>query len=126
MNHSSFKRVLLASTAFAFAAALTACGEPVEKSLVKQEAAPVAAADSAPVVDVADIISRAQASHEKSVAMSHGWTRTQPLINKASDALTSGETDAAQEMAERALGMADAAVAQAEIEKTAWQARVPK
>jgi len=126
MNHSIIKRVLLASAAFTFVGTLAGCGEPVEKSLVKQHAASVAAAESEPTVDVADIISQAQASHDKSVAMAHGWTRTQPLIDKASDALTSGEADNAREMAARALVMADAAIAQAELEKTAWTARVPK
>ena len=127
MSNLSVKGTLLVGTLVAIAVGVSACGEPVEKSLLeKHEAAPAATTQTVEKPDVDDIISRAQATHDKSVALAHGWTRTQPLINKASDALTSGDAEAAREMAERALVMAHAAVAQAELEMTAWKARVPK
>ncbi len=120
-----FKRVLFTTGLCVLVAGLSACGEPVEKVLEAKAGHNTRVKDVA-LVEPASLIVEAQALHDKSMSQSHGWTTTQPMIDKARAAMNEGDTDTARELAERALSMATAAVEQGKTEATAWKARVPQ
>lgn len=92
-------------------------------ALVSLLAAPVAmAADSA-----ADRVAEAEKAYQ-AVASETGyqWLTTTRALKAAKKALADGQSDEAIKQAEFALDLVEATKLQAEIEKTAWQARVPK
>jgi len=123
LNCELFKPVLLGITVTVLVVGLSACGKPVEKMLVEEASSN---AEAPPADDVSSIIAQAQAKHDEAMALSHGWTRTQPLIDRATVAEAEGDEGAARALAERALLQASASVEQAHLEVNAWKARVPK
>ena len=76
--------------------------------------------------DVNALLADAVAADQRAAESLHAWTKTSRLIEKSRRLLAEGQDEAALETARRALFIAEASVAQAEREKTAWQARVPK
>ena len=126
LSSSLSKKFVLGATVILLVVGLGGCGKPVEKILVEEEAAIETRVSAAPVADVATIIEQAQTQHDKAIALSHGWTRTQPLIDNASVALDGGDAAAARTFAKRALAQATASVEQAQLEVNAWKVRAPK
>ncbi|MBT4522248.1 MAG: hypothetical protein HOC23_19795, partial [Halieaceae bacterium] len=70
-------------------------------------------------------IERAQQSLNKATELGHAWSVTPTLIDAAEAELAARRPDAALVAAQRALVTANAAIAQAKSEQSAWQARVP-
>ena len=120
------KRALFAATVGIVIAGLSACGKPVEK--MEREEPTAAAETTAAVVQatVPEIISQAEAKYAEALALSHAWTTTRTLIEKASAALAAGDAGKARALAEQALATAEASLEQAEVEEQAWQSRVPQ
>lgn len=75
--------------------------------------------------DPAATLAKADAVYEKALALGHGWSVTQPLIDEAHAALAGGDQLKAQALADRALLTAEQSLEQAEREQTAWRSRVP-
>ena len=85
-------------------------------------AQPAAAGSSA---EVERLLAASESSLDKARAQGNSWTSTEKLMGAAREALAAGDTDAAQELASRALLTADMAQQQIKLEQGAWQARVP-
>ncbi len=84
--------------------------------------APVAMA-----ADPADLVAEAENAYQ-TVASETGyqWLTTTRALKAARQALADGQSDEAIKQAQFALDLVEATKLQAEIEKKAWQARVPK
>ncbi|WP_439107463.1 hypothetical protein [Congregibacter sp.] len=74
--------------------------------------------------DPAATLARASEIHQQALAEEHGWSVTEPLMAEAKAAMEAGDAELAQELADRALLVAEQSLKQARDEKTAWQARV--
>jgi hypothetical protein len=85
-------------------------------------AQPAAAGSSA---EVERLLAATESSLDKAREEGNSWSSTEKLMGAAREALAAGDTDAAQELASRALLTADTAQQQTTLEQDAWQARVP-
>jgi hypothetical protein len=73
--------------------------------------------------EVLAVLELAEARYSEALALEHGWSVTEPLMQEAREALAAGDSEAALELAERALLTAEQALRQADEEKRAWQQR---
>jgi hypothetical protein len=94
---------------------VAACAEP---EVGTQEAADPAAKARAAVA-------QAEARYAASAEAGHAWRQPKALIEDARQALEAGDFETALNNADRAIAMADASLAQAEAEKSAWRHRLP-
>lgn len=68
-------------------------------------------------------LEQAELQHARAVELEHAWSTTTTLMDEARSALASGDVEAAQSLAERALLTANKAIEQAETERAAWRER---
>jgi phage shock protein A len=73
---------------------------------------------------VFDTLERANTAYEEALALEHGWSVTEPLMQEARQALSAGNDSLAQELADRALLTAQMALEQARSEPDKWKDRV--
>lgn len=73
---------------------------------------------------VLDTLERATTAYEQALALEHGWSVTEPLMEEARQALAEGDDTRALELAERALLTAEMSLKQARKESTNWKDRV--
>jgi hypothetical protein len=125
MNSSILKLMLLSAVAVFTTVGISACGKPVEKILVEETSTKIEEPQSVQQASVDELIAQAEASYAEAVTMSHAWTTTRTLIDKASAALKAGDSGSARALAEQALATAIASVEQGRVEAQAWQSRVP-
>lgn len=85
--------------------------------------APVAVAGDAD--DVEKVLGETAAELATARSAGNSWTSTDKLVTAAREALASGDTTNALELANRALLTANMAQQQGNAEQGAWQARVP-
>lgn len=73
--------------------------------------------------DVESVLAEAASLHQQALALEHGWSVTEPLMEEARAALAAGDSERAEEIARRARLTAEQAVEQARREQTAWRER---
>jgi len=78
-----------------------------------------------PAAAARDAIALAEQRQQASAELGHAWHEPIVLIGAARDALEAGAYDTAKERADRAAAMAEAAIAQAQAEETAWRQQPP-
>jgi hypothetical protein len=70
-------------------------------------------------------VAQAEALYGSSWEAGHAWRAPKALIDDARAALEAGDYETAASNADRATAMAEASLAQAEAESTAWRNRFP-
>jgi hypothetical protein len=89
----------------------------------------VACTKSEVPADPADLaraaLAEAEARYQTSREAGHAWRAPKALIDDARAALEAGDYETAASHADRATAMAEASLAQAEAESTAWRDRFP-
>jgi hypothetical protein len=80
----------------------------------------LARADSAAIDE---LLAKTAALHAEALAMEHGWSVTEPLMEEARAAQADGDLERAEALAQRALLTAEQAVLQAKREADAWRER---
>ncbi len=78
-----------------------------------------------PAEQASTAVAAAEARYQASRDAGHAWRKPAALIDEARIALEAGDYQTAVSIAERATAMADASLAQAEAERTAWHDRFP-
>ncbi len=78
-----------------------------------------------PAEQASAAVTAAEARYQASRDAGHAWRQPAALIGDARAALDAGDYQTAVSIAERATAMADASLAQAEAESTAWRTRFP-
>jgi len=78
-----------------------------------------------PAASAQQAIEQAEARYQQSWAAGHAWSPTKARLHNAQEAFAAKDYAAALTEAERALALADASLAQAQAEQSAWQDRFP-
>ena len=73
-----------------------------------------------------ELIAKAEALQEEARGQLYAWVATSKFIEEAKAAQTAGDFKKASELAERAIQLAQASLAQAKKEALSWHTRVPK
>jgi len=71
-------------------------------------------------------IDAAAARYEESRAAGHAWLQTSVRLENARQALQNADFDSARAEARQAMALADASLAQARAEESAWRDRFPE
>lgn len=93
---------------------LAGCGKPAED-----------AAPADPAASAREAVALAEQRQQASADLGHAWHEPVVLIDAAREALEADDYASAIDKADRATAMAEAAIAQAEAERTAWRHRPP-
>src|SRR5689334_2584469 len=91
----------------------------VTTALLSIAALPTAAL-AASAEDFSAAFSKAEAASKQAVAMKTGWSTTASELNEARKAAAAGRYDEAVDRARKAEAMANASIAQAKEQETAW------
>ena len=78
-----------------------------------------------PVSPATAALAQAEARYAESVDRGFAWSAAKQSLERAREAMAAGDEAIAEQQAARALQLADASLAQAEREASAWQERAP-
>jgi len=107
---------------------LIACTDPSTEQSTEQSNGQnhKQSSDKDPALLARVALDQAQAQYEASRQAGYAWARTPVLLKSATEDFAAGDFSGAASTADQATRLADASLAQAQAEQTAWLDRFPK